>query len=622
MTSPTMLEMEEEGLLGNSPAPHKRLQNLYHSRRFNLKAFIPRSRASVLYTISASFAGLFLYFIFFSSTGFGLLHTADAGEWAIFDNKSHPISDLPLLASEGLLELSIDELRERVSKTNGYFARDWSLSLGWNNMRYIIEGGLSQARLLNRTLVLPSFVYARACEFSNDVCAKHAKMVNRGDAVGSDEWRSLPLEKQMAWVIPLELMIDIPHLRAKHQFVTVSEYFRLQNITDLTKEKTNGHWDREFYHTGINDIPFRGHRSHVGVHPSLYKIKNGDYDPKTITLLDTLDVDSYRALSNTLTETGTQYDSMLLEKMKENRNRVALDWNTARDVIKDIANIKTDEDFEHALRLAGWLTTYTWQGAIGMEMTKTVVEPIRQVAPRSMLRGWVDQFYDKTEDVLLLEGEVHLERKPGFMRFTTTEARDQMGRIVLYDLRPPANVRDLAALVISRMDRVNHGRAWMAAHMRRGDFDRLGWAMEKTLQDHFNRLKRKLATARELLERLPTSDPHPYKIPDAHLNVELTMREPPKPSDSMYLATDEREEENLEWLRKNGATLFSDLIAPVDREQFGWPLLFTDIVALVEQQVIGYGSSYFYAHAMSSFAGGVINFRAANGCDERTGLVD
>lgn len=32
-------------------------------------------------------------------------------------------------------------------------------------MRYIIEAALEQAALLNRTLVLPSFVYARACEW-------------------------------------------------------------------------------------------------------------------------------------------------------------------------------------------------------------------------------------------------------------------------------------------------------------------------------------------------------------------------------------------------------------------------------------------------------------------------
>jgi hypothetical protein len=32
-------------------------------------------------------------------------------------------------------------------------------------MRYIIDAAVLQAELLNRTLVLPSFVYARACEY-------------------------------------------------------------------------------------------------------------------------------------------------------------------------------------------------------------------------------------------------------------------------------------------------------------------------------------------------------------------------------------------------------------------------------------------------------------------------
>ena len=31
-------------------------------------------------------------------------------------------------------------------------------------MRYIIEASLLHARLLNRTLILPSYVYARGCE--------------------------------------------------------------------------------------------------------------------------------------------------------------------------------------------------------------------------------------------------------------------------------------------------------------------------------------------------------------------------------------------------------------------------------------------------------------------------
>ncbi|KAG8739635.1 hypothetical protein FRC10_005371 [Ceratobasidium sp. 414] len=59
----------------------------------------------------------------------------------------------------------LDKVREMVARTKGYYARDYSLNLGWNNMRFIIEAGLLHASLLNRTLVLPSFVYARSCEF-------------------------------------------------------------------------------------------------------------------------------------------------------------------------------------------------------------------------------------------------------------------------------------------------------------------------------------------------------------------------------------------------------------------------------------------------------------------------
>lgn len=41
-------------------------------------------------------------------------------------------------------------------------------------MRYIIEAAALHAKLLNRTLVIPSYVYARACEWDvyvvNSIC--------------------------------------------------------------------------------------------------------------------------------------------------------------------------------------------------------------------------------------------------------------------------------------------------------------------------------------------------------------------------------------------------------------------------------------------------------------------
>lgn len=47
-----------------------------------------------------------------------------------------------------------------------------------------------------------------------------------------------------------------------------------------------------------------------------------------------------------------------------------------------------------------------------MDYTKTVVEPIRQVVPRYTLRGFKEDYADVDADVLLIEGEIHLGRKP------------------------------------------------------------------------------------------------------------------------------------------------------------------------------------------------------------------
>lgn len=49
---------------------------------------------------------------------------------------------------------------------------------------------------------------------------------------------------------------------------------------------------------------------------------------------------------------------------------------------------------------------------LGMDYLKSVVEPIKQVAPRSSLKGLIDDYADMDENVVLLEGETHLNRKP------------------------------------------------------------------------------------------------------------------------------------------------------------------------------------------------------------------
>ena len=160
-------------------------------------------------------------------------------------------------------------------------------------MQYILDAALLQASLLNRTLVIPSFVYARACEYhmyvpfsvsplqlhrnatfeDSEFCADYAIMVNRGDAVGLDTWRELPIEKQMAFRIPISIMIDLPYLRAHYPVITVSEYLRLHG-QDPEGESSRGDWQRELYHAHSN--VFESNKTKT---PSLFVIKNQWYEP-------------------------------------------------------------------------------------------------------------------------------------------------------------------------------------------------------------------------------------------------------------------------------------------------------------------------------------------------------
>ena len=46
------------------------------------------------------------------------------------------------------------------------------------------------------------------------------------------------------------------------------------------------------------------------------------------------------------------------------------------------------------------------------ELDKTVIRPIKQVAPRSSIRAFKDDYYHVDTDVVLIEGEVHMGTKP------------------------------------------------------------------------------------------------------------------------------------------------------------------------------------------------------------------
>ena len=112
------------------------------------------------------------------------------------------------------------------------------------------------------------------------VCANYATMVNKGDAVGSDEWRELPIEQQMTFRIPLSVIVNMTHLRNRQPVITASEYLRLHG-QDPESESSSGFWPRESYHTHPNVFEKNKRKT-----PSQFVIDNHWYEPANTTRVD------------------------------------------------------------------------------------------------------------------------------------------------------------------------------------------------------------------------------------------------------------------------------------------------------------------------------------------------
>ena len=139
---------------------------------------------------------------------------------------------------------------------------------------------------------------------------------------------------------------------------------------------------------------------------------------------------------------------------------------------------------------------------------------------------------------------------------------------------------------------------------------------------HVGHVKERLQAGRFILANihdhghLTTCD-----IEGAQPDLEPTTLPPPRAKDPFFVATDERDPDARRKIARGGAVFMSDLLTMEDRRAFGWPLMLSDGRAIVEQQVLVH-SGFFYGRGLSSFAGSVVNMRAARGADPRTIILE
>ena len=205
----------------------------------------------------------------------------------------------------------------------------------------------------------------------SEACAAYAVMVNRGDAVGVDEWRVLPIEKQMAFRIPISIMIDLAHLRARHPVITVSEYLRLHGL-DPETESSRGSWERELYHSQAN--VFESNNTKM---PSLFVIENEWYEPSGSTRVNFIPQamkqrgNWERYLPSLSQETRGYWPSVLPTNVSRglaivaNRTSGVLSWVRAKRVLMSSelepeVNLDDDKAVEDVLNANGWEVLHTF----------------------------------------------------------------------------------------------------------------------------------------------------------------------------------------------------------------------------------------------------------------------
>jgi len=413
-------------------------------------------------------------------------------------------------------------------------------------------------------------------------------------------------------------VFNLTHLQQSYAVITVSDYLRLHNISTEV-ESTDGHWEVDTYHS----------QNAVGVMtPDLHVIENLDYDPFSIIRVDRIPQDmrlrgGWSAEGGdpgswTNLETNSDIYGALMDQIPGDE-RFELDWETVKRIVEDgkrITSASSAKDIGDVLRENGFEVVYTYDKP---DAAKSVISPVRKAVPRDRIRGLNEDFHQVSARVLLLHGEVHSGRGPGSLYFSSIETLKHFSQMVLYDMPLMDVILLLAERINDRMFTLTGGRLWMAAHMRRGDFVKNDW-VKTNFTDHLAQIKGKLDDGRKTLISMHHETPTTYDVPDAHADLSVTTLDPPNPGDMYYIATDERVPANVEYLRQQGAVLISDLLTQEDYRACGWPIMLTDVLALVEQAVAAH-AAFFYAHAGSSVAGGIVNLRAGLGKDPRTAVL-
>ncbi|EFP77296.2 uncharacterized protein PGTG_03252 [Puccinia graminis f. sp. tritici CRL 75-36-700-3] len=603
--------------LTTPPATFNRLRNLTYSRTLR-----PNSNILIIC--------LFILFIFTLSWILSNPKSINSPSWNVFNqiNQFHPTQQ-----TDTSYNTTIDP-------SHRFLVRDWSNYLGWNNFRYTVETGLLLAKLLNRTLVLPAFAYSRACEYDDNECTALTPILVNGVSVdvtslSNRTWYPDPkpgtniispdlyLQYGKGWVLPIEKMLDIDHIIS-----TWGHAIKLGDFHKLTNP------DPSFHSIGVYDGTWEYQTSNRNL--SYRKMPKAMFTNFSISMVDRLPkpikplIDRKKPSRPSSSALIAQCESTLkiLEaNVPQKRNKIYPPGPRRSDQDQRLPNWDESEIrgnymvgklaesdnplLESCFASNGFRSAYAY-GMLGWWM-KAPYEPIKNIKRVKNMVGWWDELHKYDEQILHIEGELHNGFPPGQMIWTSLEGRQEFERLVRSVIRPPQWYHHVAARLEKKMRARCGGRSWVGAHMRRGDFLMFEWAANN-ITNQWKEIKMNTLAGANLLQSRPDL------LRPTHLQFGTSL-EPPHVDDPIYIATNIRQKEEVEYLRSKNIVLLTDLLEESDRVELGFSGKYMDTTSILEQCLL-MRAGYYYGDAHSSVDGWILNRRVFYGISEEVTKIE
>ncbi|CAH7689465.1 hypothetical protein PPACK8108_LOCUS24550 [Phakopsora pachyrhizi] len=518
---------------------------------------------------------------------------------------------------------------EKDIKKRRFLVRDWSVWLGWNNGRYVIETALALATLLDRELVLPGFHFANTCEGGdNSICDSLVPSFKKDVPFDLKDINDLsqypesfngtivmppvPTQNNIGWVVPIDAFLDTDNTVS----VLNKNAIKFQDFLKLTSYKNknslgmvNGSWSINF----AEEMTYRRIMHSFFTEGGL---TNVDKLPKPVEPLITNSTYSNDVPKQVIEECKATLDKMAkqikLEKRSENKYRT---WDGHLIQDEEMTQEFAEKDhplLERCIASKGLRSVYSFQKIA--DWMKAPYGETKNIMEVKKMRGIYDELKNYDEQVLHIEGEIHNLLPPASMVWSTIDGREEYKKIVRKSMRPPKIYQTIAAKLELKMRAKCSGRSWVASHLRRGDFVGMGWADEDILIG-WNRIQEGVAYGIEILKKEP-------KLLEPINKALKTSLELPSADDPIYIATNARSQKEIDFLRAKKVVLLQDLLDEDDKRELGkLASSFMDTLSILEQCLI-MRSAFYFGDAQSSFTGTILNRRMFYGIDERLSKIE